>query len=292
MTQTMQRTLRTAAFLAAVAVLAAPAFAAGTPVGTPITNQASVSYEDANGNTLTALSNIVTTTVSQLATVVVDPDNSATADPGDVVVYAHTVTNSGNGDDTINLTASSSQGWTTVVFVDVNANGQYDAGTDTVVADTGLLPADGTFDVWVAVTVPAGTLDGTVDVTTVTGTSVFDGTVSDTALDTTTISSPTLTVTKSVLPAGPQTPGTVLTYTVVIDNGGSGAASNVVMTDPVPANTTFVPGSITWNAIPQTDGGGDDAGDHDVTTAGAVTVTVGGLASGASSTITFQVTIN
>ena len=147
MTQTMKRTLRTAAFLAAVAVLTAPVFAAGTPVGTVISNQATVNYEDANGNTLTAVSLIVTTTVSQLATVIVDPDNGSTADPGDTVVYAHVVTNNGNGDDTINLGAGSNQGWTTVLFVDVNTNGQYDAGTDTVVTDTGLLAANGTFDV-------------------------------------------------------------------------------------------------------------------------------------------------
>ena len=43
---------------------------------------------------------------------------------------------------------------------------------------------DGLMHILVAVTVPAGTADGTGDVTTVTGVSVFDPTKTDTATDT------------------------------------------------------------------------------------------------------------
>lgn len=278
--------------LAAVLVLATPAHALGTPAGTDITNQATVTFEDANGNPLTATSNIVTTTVSQVAAVLVDPDNAATADPGDVVVYAHTLTNNGNGDDTFDLTATSSNGWTTVVFIDTNGNGVYDAGTDTVITDSGVVAADGTFDFWVAVTVPAGTADGTADTTTVTGTSQFDNTVSESALDTTTVSSPALTVSKSVNPTGPQPPGTTLTYTIVVSNGGGSAAANVVLTDPIPTFTTYVGSSITQDGAGRTDAAGDDNADHDVTNPGQVTVDIGALAAGSSTTVTFQVTID
>ena len=86
----------------------------GTTAGTPITNQATVDYEDANGNPLQALSNIVSTTVSQVAGVSVTPDNSQTADPGDSVPYLHVVENTGNGPDTIDVTASTSTGPTPV----------------------------------------------------------------------------------------------------------------------------------------------------------------------------------
>ena len=130
----------------AALVLAVPAHAVGTPAGTDITNQATVDYEDVNGNPLQALSNVVTTTVSQVAAVDVSPDNATSADPGDVVYYAHVVTNNGNGDDTIDMTAVSSNGWTVQVYHDVNGNGLYDAGTDLLLTDTDAdgVPEEGT----------------------------------------------------------------------------------------------------------------------------------------------------
>lgn len=284
----------------AAAVLAVPAHAVGTPAGTDITNQATVDYQDANGNALQALSNIVTTTVSQVAAVDVSPDNTSDADPGDVVYYAHVVTNNGNGDDTFDMTAVSSNGWTVQIYHDVNGNGLYDAGTDVLltdtdtdgVPDTGALAHDTTYDLLVAVTVPTGAADGTVDTTTVTGTSSFDTNVSDTATDTTTIQAPALSVVKSVSPLGDQPPLTVLTYTVVITNNGTGQAGSIVLTDPIPANTTYQAGTITLNGTGKTDAAGDDEADYNVTNPGEVTVNVGSLAASASATITFQVQID
>ena len=68
--------------------------------------------------------------------------------------------------------------------------------------------------------------------------------------------------------------------------------ANIVVVDDIPTNTTYVAGSIKLNAAAQTDGGGDDSADYNVTNATAVTVSVGTLAPGASATITFDVTIN
>jgi uncharacterized repeat protein (TIGR01451 family) len=39
------------------------------------------------------------------------------------------------------------------------------------------------------------------------------------------------------------TSGDVLTYTLTYGNTGSGNATNVVITDAIPVNTTFIPGS-------------------------------------------------
>ncbi len=292
--------LRIAALAAAMVFAAAPlVFAAGTPAGTNITNQASVSYTDTNGNPLSALSNIVTTVVAQVASVTVAPDNAANAVPGTTVYYAHQVTNGGNGNDTINMTAVSSNGWVTALYFDNNGDGAFDAGdtlmTDTdgdTVVDTGSMAADAIVDILAAVTVPAGTADGTTDTMTVTGTSAFDNTVSDSATDTTTIQAPDLAAVKSVAPVGPQIPGTTLTYTVVVTNNGTSDANSVVLTDAIPANTTYVAGSITLGGVGKTDAGGDDEADYNVTNAGAVTVNVGTLAPTASATVTFQVTIN
>lgn len=290
-----------AAILLAAGFAATPALAAGTPAGTVISNQATVSFTDVNGNPLTALSNVVTTTVSQVAAVTVDPNNGpVTVAPSATHYFAHTVTNGGNGDDTVDLTAVSAGGWPVALYNDVNNNGTYEAGTDTLLTDTnadgtpdsGVLAADGFMHILVAVTVPAGTADGSSDVTTVTGTSVFDNTKTDTATDTINTTAPNVSVVKSVAPAGAQPPGTVLTYTIVVTNNGSGDASSVVLTDPIPANTTYQAGTITFNGAPRTDAADADNADYNVSNPGEVTVTYGTLGPGASSTVTFQVKID
>jgi hypothetical protein len=68
------------------------------------------------------------------------PNNAQQAFPGTTVTYTHTLTNTGNAPDTATfaigcLTDSrAAQGWSSSAFVDANANGTYEAGTDTPVA--------------------------------------------------------------------------------------------------------------------------------------------------------------
>jgi len=286
----------------AVATLAGPAvLAIGTPAGTSIDNTATVNFEDVNGNTLTEVSNTVTTTVAQVAGVDISPAALASsADPGDLVCYAHVVTNTGNGSDTIDLTTSSTQSWTGTLYLDLGVVGTYEPGTDTpltntgggAAVDTGALSADGDIDLILCVQVPAGTPNGTSDQTTITGTSVFDAGEVDAATDTTTIDAPDLSVAKSVAPLGDQPPGAVLTYTITVTNNGGANALNIVLTDPIPGFTTYVPASITLNTIGKTDVDGDDEADFSVTNPGQITVSIGTLAPTASATVTFQVQIN
>jgi uncharacterized repeat protein (TIGR01451 family) len=83
--------------------------------------------------------------------------------------------------------------------------------------------------------------------------------------------------------------GATIQYTLTVTPSGSASGTNLVVTDPVPANTTFVPGSLLLNGTAVTAGNGD----FDVTTPGAVTVKLGNLAGSASAQIVkFQVTIN
>jgi len=283
----------------AVAASSGTAWALGTPAGTPINNQATVTYNDPLGNSFTALSNVVTTLVSQVASVDVAPDNATTTTPSTTVTYSHTVANLGNGPDTIDITTASSQGWTVDLYFDLNGDGLYQV-TDPVLGDTdgdltpdtGVLAANGTYAILARVTVPAGTVGGTVDVTTVTGTSTFNVGVSESATDTTSIQAPNLTAAKSVAPIGDQPPGTTLTYTVVVTNTGNAAASSVVLTDSIPGFTTYVAGTLVYNGTPQSDAADGDEGDVNDSNPNAVTVNVGALAVAASVTIEFQVTID
>lgn len=94
-------------------------------------------------------------------------------------------------------------------------------------------------------------------------------------------------------------PGAVVEYTLVISNsGGTIAVDNVVMTDVVPANATYVPGSLVVAGVAEDDNatGGDETdpngADFTITTAGAVTMRLPSIAAGASATMSFRVTIN
>jgi uncharacterized repeat protein (TIGR01451 family) len=73
-------------------------------------------------------------------------------------------------------------------------------------------------------------------------------------------------------------PGDELEYVIAGANRGQDAAANMVVTDPVPANTTFVPGSLRVTAGagpgPRSDATGDDAAEFDAG-AGQVVYRVG-----------------
>ena len=87
-------------------------------------------------------------------------------------------------------------------------------------------------------------------------------------------------------------PGARIRYTLVVTNpSATNDATSVVVVDDIPANTTYVAGSITLGAVAKTDAADADEADYNVTNATAVTVNVGTLAAGASATITFDVTV-
>jgi len=87
--------------------------------------------------------------------------------------------------------------------------------------------------------------------------------------------------------------GATIRYTLSVTASGSGTAMNVVVTDAVPANTTYVPGTLKLNGTALSDALDSDAGDVGGTTPGSVTVTLGNLTSTSPvQTITFAVRIN
>jgi trimeric autotransporter adhesin len=259
---------------------------AGVASGTTITPSASADFTG-NGTPISGSGGVMT--VSQTYAVTVGADDSDNADPSDVVVYAVTVTNSGNGSDSFNLTTSDDSSWTWTIYNDVNDNGAYDSGTDTVITNTGTLAQSAVLHVIVRATVPAGEEDAAVNAMTLTATSVGNGSESDNGVYTVTVTAPVLALTKTVSPTGSQPPGTELTYTVSISNSGTGAATTVVITDAVPTNTTYVAGSMTLGGASKT-----DASDADGATlsGNSAVFEISSLSAGGSETVTFKVTIN
>jgi uncharacterized repeat protein (TIGR01451 family) len=111
------------------------------------------------------------------------------------------------------------------------------------------------------------------------------------------IVAPALTVTKtSVVISDPfnllvnpkAIPGATMEYTITVANAAAGAAATgVVIADVLPTNTTFVPGSITLNAVAVSDATGYTGG-----ATPTISVAAGALAASATATLKFRVTIN
>ncbi|MGH9797203.1 MAG: OmpA family protein, partial [Candidatus Polarisedimenticolia bacterium] len=95
----------------------------------------------------------------------------------------------------------------------------------------------------------------------------------------TAVADPYITGTVADLNGGSLNPGDALEYTLVLTNNGSADTTGTVVTDPIPAGTTYVAGSITGT-------GADDSGLPNLVW------NVGTLAAGGSASLTYRVTVN
>lgn len=86
-------------------------------------------------------------------------------------------------------------------------------------------------------------------------------------------------------------PGSVMTYQIVTTLSGQGTATNLVITDPIPANTTYVPGSIVVNGVAKTDAADADNAQFIAATK-TVSISPGNVAAPVNLVITFRATIN
>lgn len=115
--------------------------AAAPPANASIGNMASATYLDPNGNSHSANSNQVVTTIQQVGSFTLDGQsavttvviNTKTGAAGATIYAPHVLTNTGNGPDTFNLSIAapaSPSGFTQVqVFADVNGDGLPDSTT-------------------------------------------------------------------------------------------------------------------------------------------------------------------
>ena len=86
-------------------------------------------------------------------------------------------------------------------------------------------------------------------------------------------------------------PGAVMTYQIVATLTGVGAANNLVIADPLPANITYVPASIMVDGVAKTDAADADNAQF-ISTTQSVSVSLGNVAAPANIVITFRATIN
>jgi uncharacterized repeat protein (TIGR01451 family) len=309
------------------------AHALGTPAGTTINNQATVNYTMgasnyslvSNTNTIRVdevLNNVMTWQDAQPVTVSPGQTNRA---------LTMKLTNTGNGTDTCTLSAISTQVTGTdfipasvTVYLDTNGNKTYNPGTDQLYVpgtNDPTLGADQSLTLFVLSDIPStGLTDGQKGNVLLTATSqtgigapgtvlsgkgpggtdavvgLSKGSSSDTG--TYAVASLTVNVNKAVavidqLGGSQPMTGATVRYTLAVTATGSGTAMNVVITDPIPANTTYKPGTLKLNSALLTDAADVDAGDVGGTTAGTVTVMLGNLTSASpADIITFDVKIN
>ena len=280
------------------------AHAAPPPAGQVIGNQATATYNDAGGTPRTTTSNLVQTTVSQVKSFTLAVSGARTAAPGQTVYYPHTIQNTGNGSDTYTLvvpaapaTLSNFAGAAAphsalAYYIDANGDGVPDNAVP--ITTTGPIAANGIFRFVVAGTVPASAASG--DSATITVTVQDTTPTSLTNVDTTTVATSVITVTKSLsVTQGPAPNAGPITVTLSYTNSGTSAATNVQLTDALPADMTYIANSGKWSGSGATvlgDGaGGDPAGINYQVTGQTVTATIANVPNGFSGTLTFNVAI-
>ncbi|MCP3997382.1 MAG: hypothetical protein GY722_20345, partial [bacterium] len=280
---------------------------AATPLsGDRIGNQASATYTDALGNPRAILSNLVETEVTQIGGVLVSPAGTTTltSPAGSQVNFPMSVTNTGNGSDTFNLTAvdTTLPDFTmTSVLIYADGGGGTPTGSPIVVTPA-IAALGGSFDIVVVAVTPATAVDGDFNNITVTATSVFDAGESDSATAQTEISDDAvITVNKSISPTTSGDPGdTGFTVTIQYQNIGNDTATSLVLTDALPVGMSYVANSGRWSvtgATVLTDADGADLQgtapnqivyDYNVTAATTVTATVSQVLPGQTGEVTFQ----
>lgn len=291
---------RAAAGLILAVLILTAAHAAAPPAGTSIANQASATYTDSSGVSHTVTSNVVQTTVSQVGALTLAANGAANATAGSVVYYPETLTNTGNGSDSFNLTTANSGGFT-MSSVQIYADNGSGQPTGSPLTSTGALASGAAFKLIVVATLPSAATAGQTNTITVTGTSVFDNTKTASVTDTTTVTNnAVVTVTKAVSAASGAPGSGPYTYTLTYTNTGNSTATSVALTDIIPTGMTYVAGSARWSVTGSTalsdSGGTTGTAPNTITssyTSGSTTwaATLAQLTAGQSGTVSFQVNV-
>ncbi|WP_447762770.1 hypothetical protein [Sphingopyxis panaciterrae] len=323
-----QLRITSSSVIALLAALALPmqAHAAGTRAGSTISNTASASFDNGSG-TQTIDSNKVDLLVDELLDVTVDSSNPAdvpTTPGATSQVLTFSVTNNGNGQEAFVLSTVANGGGdqydpaVTQIYLD-NGDGVFDAGTDTLYtpgANNPVLNPDQSITVFVIATTPGTVSDGDRGIVSLVaaaqtgtgnpGTSFAgagegggDAVVGSTRADgqdngAFIVSAATVTLVKSAVVVDPfggsePVPGATITYTITATVAGSGSLNGLIVSDNIPADTSYVAGSITLGGSGLSDAADSDAGSYDGT---KIAVALGTVAGGQTRAVTFKTKID
>jgi uncharacterized repeat protein (TIGR01451 family) len=316
--------------LACCAASPAAVHALGTAAGTNITSTATVDYS-IGGTPATTTSNTTTVAVAELVNVTIalqSPTVSVSAGATNEALL-FLVTNSGNSNETFALAGDSvlvgddfdPTPASPFIYFDSDSSGDLSPGDTPYVAggNDPLLAADASVAVILVNDIPVGVPDGdfgrseltataetgpgapgtvlpgqgTGGVDAVIGTSGGEAAVFGQYL----VGDILLSAVKSQAVGDPfggtqPIPGATIAYQVVVTATGTGAALGAVFSDPIPASTTYVAGSLRLNGAPLTDTADADAGSFAAAPA-RVAVSLGDLTSASGpQTIDFSVTID
>lgn len=257
------------------------------PPGGIVQNQGTLNYNviidpTQPPQTRSQTTNVTTVTIENVNLSSVKTVSAAFAEVGDTLTYTVVLTNTSNVALSNVIFTDPDPAGTTFVPGSVTINGAPNAGNPNTGISLSTLAPDGTVTVSYEVnvtSVPA--INPTTNVATTTfqyvpgpGQPPITETSSSNPVITT-ILEERIAFTK-VADVATIEVGGVITYTIQIINGGTTSFLNSVFTDLVQAGTTFVPGSVTINGAPSADN--------------PTGITLGTLAPGSTTTITFQVT--
>ena len=325
--------------------LSGQAFAQNTASGTSISNTATVNYS-VSAIVQTPVTASTSFTVDTVVNLNVTGGTSVNVTPGQTAaVTVFTLTNTSNITSNFSFAQTNQAGdqfdvTNIAVRVDANANGTYEPATDVGTSVAGLA-RNASVTVFILGDIPGTAVNTNTSIVRLTATAINPATsaawapdagpdvqggpaqivvasVSAFAQDTYVVSSAALAVSKTStvvsdpfnLAVNPKAiPGAVMEYAIAVSNTGAQPATLQSVSDPIPANTTFLAGqytgardvSIQVGAAPATfciaeAGGTDSNADGCVRTAGGA-LTVGApaittVAAASSVTLRFRVTIN
>jgi uncharacterized repeat protein (TIGR01451 family) len=302
-----------AAFALLAAIGGALPSAAQTRPGTVIANTAEVAFTlDGEGRRVP--SNRVTLTVAERLDIALTAGGIAPVIAAPGIALAVQLTNGGTGREAFAIVATPTVAGVRVtgIAIDRDGDGRFDPAVDTAFDGTtpplapgetvrllvlvapvaGVAPADGAVTVTARAVTAAGTPADTAAAAGDDGSDAVVGATGATAsLDlpfvVTAAEAPTLV--KTQLVAAPDgsaqaVAGAVVTYTLVARFPAATNAARI--DDPIPAGTSYVPGSLTLDNAVLTDAGGDDAGGLE---AGGIAVTLGDVPAASVRTVRFQV---
>lgn len=322
------------AFLLLGTSLSVPvAHAVGTAAGSDITNTASASFTDPDGNPRTVNSNTAALQVDEILDVTLvanDAGNVEVATPDSDRVLSFTLTNTGNGTEKFvlgvvsNLAGDDFDPGNVRIYLD-DGDGLFDSASDIAyVAATNdpELAADATLLVFVVGDIPVTLANGDLGNVRLLAEAVTaqasagadapgaafagagdngsDAVVGGNQADAdaqngyavakvaATLSKSQAVVNDAVYGTS-AVPGATVTYTLTFNVTGVGDISDTLISDSIPAGSSYVGGSLTLDGNPLSDAADTDAGFFN---GSGIAVDLDTVTAPATHTVTFQVTID